>query len=67
MTGTIVQKLRAISGLGLEDNTGLGLSVMEANGVVEVRQLKKNGWAQHLIKGAPGHGHKICPHIALWQ
>ena len=33
--------LRALSGLGLEDNTGLGINVADKNGVVEVRQLKK--------------------------
>jgi len=33
--------LRAISSMGLEDNTGLGLSVADNGNVVEVRQLKK--------------------------
>lgn len=33
--------LRAVSSLGLEDNTGLGLSVKENGDVIEVRQLKK--------------------------
>jgi len=33
--------LRAISSLGLEDNTGLGLSVVDKGDVVEVHQLKK--------------------------
>lgn len=33
--------LRAISSLGLEDNTGLGLSVIEKGDAIEVRQLKK--------------------------
>ncbi|MEP2670275.1 MAG: DUF4097 family beta strand repeat-containing protein [Cyclobacteriaceae bacterium] len=33
--------LRAINGLGLEDNTGLGINVEEASGAVVVRQLKK--------------------------
>ena len=33
--------LRAISSMGLEDNTGIGLSVMDKGNVVEVRQLKK--------------------------
>jgi hypothetical protein len=33
--------LRAISNLGLEDNTGLGLSVVEKGNVYEVNQLKK--------------------------
>ena len=33
--------LRAISSLGLEDNTGLGLSVVDKGNVIEVQQLKK--------------------------
>ena len=33
--------LRAISSLGLEDNTGLGLSVVDKGNVVEVQQLRK--------------------------
>lgn len=33
--------LRALSSLGLEDNTGLGLSVVDKGNVIEVRQLKK--------------------------
>jgi hypothetical protein len=33
--------LRALSSLGLEDNTGLGLSVVNKGDVVEVQQLKK--------------------------
>lgn len=33
--------LRAISSLGLEDNTGLGLSVIDKGTTIEVRQLKK--------------------------
>lgn len=33
--------LRAISSLGVEDNTGIGLSVIDKGGVIEVRQLKK--------------------------
>lgn len=35
------QGLRALSSLGLEDNTGLGLSVLDKGNVVEVQQLKK--------------------------
>jgi hypothetical protein len=35
------QGLRAVSSLGLEDNTGLGLSVIDKGDVIEVRQLKK--------------------------
>lgn len=33
--------LRAISSMGLEDNTGVGLSVVDKGNVIEVRQLKK--------------------------
>ena len=33
--------LRAISAMGLEDNTGIGLSVIEKGSNIEVRQLKK--------------------------
>jgi predicted membrane protein len=33
--------LRAISSMGLEDNTGIGLSVADKGNVIEVRQLKK--------------------------
>ncbi|MDQ2656917.1 MAG: hypothetical protein M3Y60_05810 [Bacteroidota bacterium] len=33
--------LRALSSLGLEDNSGLGLSVVDKGNVIEVRQLKK--------------------------
>jgi hypothetical protein len=32
--------LRAISSMGLEDNTGLGLSVVDKGGVIEVRQMR---------------------------
>lgn len=35
------QGLRAISSLGREDNTGLGLSVVNKGDIIEVRQLKK--------------------------
>lgn len=33
--------LRAINALGLEDNTGLGINVIEKNGVIEVNQLRR--------------------------
>lgn len=33
--------LRAVSGNGLEDNTGIGLSVIDKGNTIEVRQLKK--------------------------
>ncbi|MEJ0054919.1 MAG: hypothetical protein WDN75_04300 [Bacteroidota bacterium] len=33
--------LRAISSMGLEDNTGIGLSVVEKGGSIQVNQLKK--------------------------
>lgn len=35
------QGLRAVSGMGLEDNTGIGLSVQEKGANIEVYQLKK--------------------------
>jgi hypothetical protein len=35
------QGLKAISGSGLEDNTGFGLSVVDKGDVIEVRQLKR--------------------------
>jgi hypothetical protein len=35
------QGLRAVSGNGLEDNTGIGLSVVDKGNVIEVRQLKR--------------------------
>jgi hypothetical protein len=35
------QGLRAISSLGLEDNTGIGISVVDKGNIIEVRQLKK--------------------------
>lgn len=46
--------LRAISSLGLEDNTGLGLSVIDNNGVIEVRQLKKMDGPDIIIKVPQG-------------
>lgn len=46
--------LRAISSMGLEDNTGLGLSVLEKGGVIEVRQLKKMDGPNILIKVPQG-------------
>jgi hypothetical protein len=33
--------LRAVNGLGLEDNTGFGLSVQDKGAIIEVHQLKK--------------------------
>lgn len=46
--------LRAISNLGLEDNTGIGLSVVETNGIIEVRQLKKMDGPDVLIRVPKG-------------
>lgn len=46
--------LRAVSSLGLEDNTGLGLSVVETNGAIDVRQLKKMDGPNILIKVPQG-------------
>lgn len=46
--------LRSISSLGLEDNTGLGLSVIEKEGAIEVSQLKKMGGPEITIKVPKG-------------
>jgi hypothetical protein len=46
--------LRAVSSLGLEDNTGLGLSVLEKGDVIEVRQLKKMDGPDITIKVPKG-------------
>lgn len=35
------QGLRPISNMGLEDNTGIGISVVDKGNIIEVRQLKK--------------------------
>lgn len=46
--------LKAISSLGLEDNTGIGLSVIENDNVIEVKQLKKMDGPDILIKVPKG-------------
>lgn len=46
--------LRAVSSLGLEDNTGIGLSVITKGDVIEVRQLKKMDGPEILIKVPKG-------------
>jgi hypothetical protein len=46
--------LRAISGSGLEDNTGLGLSAIEKGTNIEVRQLKKMDGPHITIKVPKG-------------
>jgi len=46
--------LRAISSLGLEDNTGLGLSVVDKGATVEVQQLKKMDGPEVTIKVPKG-------------
>ncbi len=46
--------LRAISSLGLEDNTGIGLSVVVNGDVIEVRQLKKMDGPEISIKVPKG-------------
>lgn len=46
--------LKAVSGYGLEDNTGIGLSVVDKNGVTEVRQLKKMDGPEIIIKVPKG-------------
>jgi hypothetical protein len=46
--------LRAVSSLGLEDNTGMGLSVVDKGGVIEVQQLKKMDGPEIVIKVPKG-------------
>ena len=46
--------LRAVSSMGLEDNTGLGLSVVVKGDVIEVRQLKKMDGPDIIIKVPKG-------------
>jgi len=46
--------LRSISNNGLEDNTGLGLSVVDKGGVIEVQQLKKMDGPEITIKVPKG-------------
>jgi hypothetical protein len=46
--------LRAISSMGIEDNTGLGLSVLDKGNTVEVRQLKKMDGPDITIKVPKG-------------
>lgn len=46
--------LRSITGMGLEDNTGLGLSVIDKGGVIEVQQLKKMDGPDIVIKVPKG-------------
>ena len=46
--------LRAVSSLGLEDNTGLGISVQDKGAVIEVYQLKKMDGPEITIKVPKG-------------
>lgn len=46
--------LRAVSSMGLEDNTGLGIAVMDKGNSVEVRQLKKMDGPDIVIKVPKG-------------
>jgi len=46
--------LRAVSSLGLEDNTGMGLSVIDKGGIIEVQQLKKMDGPEIIIKVPKG-------------
>ena len=48
------QGLRAVSSYGLEDNTGLGISVLDKGNTVEVRQLKKMDGPEITIKVPKG-------------
>ena len=42
--------LRAINSLGLDDNTGIGLSVIESNGELRVLQISRNSDTKYKIK-----------------
>lgn len=46
--------LRAVSSLGLEDNSGMGLSVIDKGNVIEVQQLKKMDGPEIIIKVPKG-------------
>ena len=46
--------LRAVSSMGLEDNTGIGLSVVDKGDVIEVQQLKKMDGPDITIKVPKG-------------
>jgi hypothetical protein len=46
--------LRAVSGYGLDDNSGIGLSVVEKGTTYEVRQLKKMDGPDFIIKVPKG-------------
>lgn len=48
------QGLRAVSGYGLEDNSGIGLSVVDKGSSIEVRQLKKMDGPDFVIKVPKG-------------
>lgn len=51
---TRAKGLRAVSSLGLEDNTGIGLSVIDKGATIEVRQLKKMDGPNITIKVPKG-------------
>lgn len=46
--------LKAVSSLGLDDNTGIGLSVVDKGNSIEVNQLKKIDGADFIIKVPKG-------------
>jgi len=46
--------LRAVSNLGLEDNSGIGLSIVDKSGVIEVQQLKKMDGDEYVVKVPKG-------------
>lgn len=48
------QGLKAINGLGLDDNTGLGINVQESGNSVVVKQLKRTDSPEILIKVPKG-------------
>ncbi|MTI38657.1 hypothetical protein E1140_04070 [Fulvivirga lutimaris] len=46
--------LRLINGLGLEDNTGIGLNVEKTSGGATVSQISRNGSGEYIIKVPKG-------------
>ncbi|HEY9044260.1 MAG TPA: DUF4097 family beta strand repeat-containing protein [Ohtaekwangia sp.] len=46
--------LRSVSSMGIEDNTGLGISVVDKGGIIEVQQLKKMDGPDITIKVPKG-------------
>jgi hypothetical protein len=49
-TSERAEGLRAVGSWGLEDNSGIGLSVVETGGNIEVDQISKNSSSRYVIK-----------------